>query len=115
MATTVELFNEGEALKDNGKYEEAIAKFNEALEQDEAYALAHFALGVVCGRVGKHEDAVCHAERACELEPNEPFSYTALSVTYRNASQAADNAHDNQRFIHLAEEAMARSHTVQQS
>ena len=56
-------------------------------------------------------NAVRHAERACELEPNEPFSYTALSVTYRNASQAADNAHDNQRFIHLAEEAMARSHT----
>ena len=64
---------------------------------------------MACGRVGKHEDA----ERACELEPNESFSYTALSVTYRNASQAADNAHDNQRFIHLAEEAMARSHTVQ--
>lgn len=114
MATTLELYNEGEKLKDDGQDDEAIAKFKEALDQDESYILAHLALAVCYGRVGQHESAIRHGQRAVELDPNDPFNFTALSVTFQRASQAVDNAHDNQRFIHLAEEAMARAHMLQQ-
>ena len=38
------LYNEAEALKDEGKTDEAIEKLNELLGQDEKHALAHFAL-----------------------------------------------------------------------
>ena len=110
MAELNELYNEGEKLKDAGDYEGSIAKFCEILEQDEAHGLAHFALAVSYGKVGKHEDAVKHGERAAELEPNDPFSFTALSVTYQRAYAGTQNM----EFIPKAEEAMARAHMLQQ-
>jgi len=72
MATVEELYAQGEKLKDEGRFEEAAAKFQESLQVDESYALAHFALAVVDGKLGRHEDAVRHAERAVELESPRP-------------------------------------------
>ena len=113
MPSAAELYNEAEKLKDDGKYEETIAKLKEVLEIDEGHVLSHLALAVVYGRVGQHEDAVRHGQKACELDPNDPFNFTAMSVTFQRASQAVDNAHDNQRYIQAAEEAMARAHMLQ--
>ena len=107
MATVHELYNESEKLKDDGKNEEAIAKLTELLQQDETFVLAHMALAVLYGNVGKPEDAVRHGQRACELEPAEPFNYTAMSITYRKAFQATND----QKYIQLAEEAMMKAQT----
>ena len=73
------------------------------------YALAHSALGVLCGKVGRHEDAVRHAVRVGELEPNDPFSFTAMSVIYQRAYAGTNNP----QYIQLAEDAMARSQMIQ--
>ncbi|MCY2991927.1 MAG: tetratricopeptide repeat protein [Planctomycetota bacterium] len=108
MATVEEVYAQGEKFKDEGRLEEAVAKFQESLEVDESYALAHFALAVVYGKLGRHEDAVKHGERAVELDPHDPFSYTALSVTYQRAFAGTRD----QRYIHQAEEAMARAHSM---
>jgi tetratricopeptide (TPR) repeat protein len=103
MADLHELYNEAEKLKDQGKLEEAIAKLHELLQQDDGFALAHSALAVLCGKVGRHQEAVAHARKVCELEPNDPFSFTAMSVTYQRAG-----------MIPEAEEAMARARMLQQ-
>jgi hypothetical protein len=71
--------------------------------------LAHLALAVVYGRIGEHEKAVEHGERACELEPQDPFSYTAMSVTYQRAFAGTQN----RQYIQMAENAMARAHALQ--
>jgi len=113
MATPQELYKEHEQLKFDGKHEEAIAKLNEALEQDESFVLGHLGMAKILGQVGRHDEAIKHAQRACELEPNDPFNFTAMSVTYQRASQAVDNAQDNQRYIQLAEEAMSRAHMLE--
>ena len=109
MATVEELYAQGENLKDEGRFEDAVAKFQESLQVDESYALAHFALAVVCGKLGRHEEAVRYGERAVELDPHDPFSYTALSVTYQRAFAGTRD----QQYIHKAEEAMAQSHSMQ--
>ena len=83
MADLTAMYDEADRLKDEGKYDEAIKKLNGVLAEDEHYTLAHLALAVLFGRVGKHEDAVQHAQKACELEPEEPFNFTAASVTYQ--------------------------------
>ena len=64
---------------------------------DPTYTLAHSALAVILARLKKHDEAIEHAVKVCELEPNDPFSFTALSVTYQRAGKIPE-----------AEEAMAR-------
>ncbi len=105
MPALHEIYDEADKLKDEGKLDEAVAKFEECLAQDETYVLAHAALGVVLGKLGRHDEAIQHARRVCELEPNDPFSHTQLSVIYQRAF-AGTNDH---RYIREAEDAMARS------
>ena len=113
MADLHEIYSAAEKLKDDGQDEAAVEMLCNLLQQDESFTLAHLALAVLYGRVGDHGKAIQHGDRACQLEPDEPFNFTAMSVTYQRASQAVDNADDNQRFIRLAEEAMARAHQLQ--
>ncbi|NLF71735.1 MAG: tetratricopeptide repeat protein [Candidatus Anammoximicrobium sp.] len=103
------LYDEADKLKNDGKQQEAIAKYEEILGIDESFSLAHFALAVAYGKVGDHEKAVQHGQRACQLEPNDPFSFTAMSVTYQRAFAGTRNPD----YIHLAEQAMGQAHALQ--
>ncbi len=109
MASVNALYDEADQLKDAGDLEGAVAKLNEAIAMDETYALAHTALSVVLQRLGKHAEAVEHSQRACELEPKDAFSYTALSVTYQRAYAGTNDT----SYIRLAEEAMDRSRQIE--
>lgn len=109
MATAVQLYNEADQLKADGKLEEAVAKLNEALEIDPNYALAHAGLAVALQRMGKHAEAIEHAQKTCELAPDDPFSFAAMSVTYQRAYAGTGD----QSYIPLAEEAMERSRILQ--
>jgi len=102
MPTLHELYDEGNALKEQGDLEGAVAKWQEILEQDPDYVLAHMALGVHLQKLGRNEDAIKHAVRVTELEPNDSFSFTQLSVIYQRCG-----------LIQEAEDAMAKAHAVQ--
>lgn len=110
MSDVVKLYDEADQLKDQGKLEEAAAKLREVLAIDADYALAHSALAVVLQRLGQHDDAVKHAQRVTELEPDDPFSFTALSVTFQRAYAGTNNMD----YIRLAEDAMERSRQLSQ-
>lgn len=103
MPTNEELYAEAEQLKEAGDLEGAVAKLNELITADNEFALAHSALAVYCGRLGKHEDAIKHGQEVCRIEPEDAFSFTAMSVTYQRAGRIPE-----------AEDAMARAHTIQQ-
>lgn len=109
MPTLEQMYDEADKLKEAGKHAEAIEKLQELLAQDDSYALAHSALGVLYGKVGEHEKAVQHAGRVCELEPTDAFSFTAMSVIYQRAYAGTNN----QQYIQLAEDAMARAQMLQ--
>jgi tetratricopeptide (TPR) repeat protein len=96
------LYDEADKLKDAGKLEEAAEKLNELLKNDPNYALAHSALAVVYTRLKQHDLAIQHGVKVCELEPNDAFSFTALSVTYQRAGKILE-----------AEDAMARARMLQ--
>ncbi|HWB11839.1 MAG TPA: scaffolding protein [Pirellulales bacterium] len=102
MPTNEELYSEAERLKDSGDLEGAAKKLAELLVQDPQFALAHSALAVIYGRLRRHDDAIEHALKVCELEPKDTFSFTALSVTYQRAGRIPE-----------AEEAMARARMMQ--
>jgi tetratricopeptide (TPR) repeat protein len=109
MSDPVALYDQADKLKDAGKLEEAAAKLYDALSIDLNYALAHSALAVVLQKLGRHEEAIGHARKVCEIEPDDPFSYTALSVTYQRAFAGTNNM----GYIRMAEEAMEQSRILQ--
>ncbi len=102
MSTKVERYDEAIVLKGEGKDDEALAKL-EALAKDEPdYALAHSALSVFYGKLDRLDDAVTHAQKVCELEPNDPFSFVALSMACQKVGKLTE-----------AEEAMAQARQVE--
>ncbi len=105
MTTKNELYNEADRLKDDGQFDAAIEKLNELLAIDDRYVLAHSALAVVYGKVNRHDKAIEHAVLASELEPDDSFSWAALSVTYQRAFAGTDE----HKYIQMAEDAMAKS------
>jgi Flp pilus assembly protein TadD len=102
MPSSEELYSEADKLKDSGDLEGAASKLKELLTQDPGFALAHSALAVICGRLRRHDEAIEHALKVCELEPKDTFSFTALSVTYQRAGRIPE-----------AEDAMARARMMQ--
>src|SRR5580698_11178847 len=102
MPTNEQLYDEADKLKDDGKLDEAVAKLLELVAQDPNYALAHSALAVIYGRLKRHDDAIRHGLIVCQLEPNDPFSFTAMSVTYQRAGKIPE-----------AEDAMAKARMMQ--
>lgn len=110
MSDAVQLYDEADRLKAEGNLDGAVEKLTEALSLDESYALAHSALAVVLQRLGRHDEAIAHAKRVTELEPTDPFSFTALSVTYQRAYAGTQNM----AFIRMAEDAMELSRQLSQ-
>ena len=98
MPTLDEMYDESVALKGQGDLEGAVAKLNQLLAVDPNYVLAHSALGVHLQKLGRFDDAIRHALRVTELEPQDPFSFTQLSVIYQRCGRIPE-----------AEDAMARS------
>jgi tetratricopeptide (TPR) repeat protein len=102
MSTNEELYAQAERLKDEGKLDEAANLLEQLVQQDASYALAHSALAVLYGKLKRHDEAIRHGIKVCELEPEEPFSFTAMSVTYQRAGRIPE-----------AEDAMARARMLQ--
>ncbi len=87
MATIDERYDEAIQLQESGNLDEAVGKL-EAIVADQAdHALAHTALSVYYGKQEKHDKAVEHAEKVCELEPDDPFSHMAKSIVCQKAGK----------------------------
>ena len=67
MAELHELYDAAEKLKDAGKHDQAVEKLEELLAVDDSYVLAHLALAVIYGQLGRHEDGIRHGQKACEI------------------------------------------------
>jgi len=102
MSARDERYAEAERLKDSGDLAGAVVALERLVAEDTDFALAHSALAAWCTRLERHQDAVRHARRVVELEPQDPFSYTALSVACMRAG-----------MIPEAEDALARSRMLQ--
>jgi tetratricopeptide (TPR) repeat protein len=109
MTSVDTLYQQADQLKEEGKYDEAISKLHELLAVDSNHALSHLGLAVLYGKVGQHDKAVEHGRLACAAEPNEPFNFTALSITCQRAWAGTQN----RQYIQEAEEAMAKAHMLQ--
>ncbi len=90
MPTIDELYDDAINAQQQGDLDKAIAKLHDLLAQDPGYALAHGALSVFYSKQEKYEEAIEHAQRVCELEPEDPFSFVALSLVCQKAGRIAE-------------------------
>ena len=104
--TTDEMFVAAEALRKAGKNAEACEIYEQLLAVDEKHVLTHLTLAVVYGKLGEHDKAIAIARKVCEIDGDDSFNFTALSVTYKRAFDATQDP----KYIQLAEDALAKGH-----
>jgi Flp pilus assembly protein TadD len=102
MPTASELYDEAIQLQESGKLEEAVGKLEALAAAHPDYALAHAGLSVFYGKLGRHDEAVEHARKVCELESTDPFSFMSMSLICQRAGRIGD-----------AEQALARAMELQ--
>ena len=102
MPSANELYDQAVDLRDAGDKETAVAKLKEAVEADPDHTLSHGLLARLCVDLGLFDDAMLHARRVVELEPDDAFSYTAMSVIYQRCGRIPE-----------AEEALAKARMKQ--
>jgi Tfp pilus assembly protein PilF len=93
MTTPHQLYDEATDRRDQGDEDGAIAKLEEAIAQDPNFALAHGMLAKLYADIAEADKAIAHATRVVELEPDDAFSYTALSVIYQRCGRIPEAEH----------------------
>ncbi|HET7696399.1 MAG TPA: tetratricopeptide repeat protein [Vicinamibacterales bacterium] len=84
-------FNEGVALSNEGKGDEAIAKFNEVIASMPNCVECYANIGTVQTRVRKYDEAEAAFKKAIELKPDFAEAYNGLANLY-NAQKKFDQA-----------------------
>lgn len=77
-----ELVKQGVALYDQGKYDEAVLRYNEALKQDATNTTARYELAMAYNALGRNDEAV---ELCKQLLKQEAAPQSSLYNTYGNA------------------------------
>jgi tetratricopeptide (TPR) repeat protein len=85
MPTQNEVYKEGVKLKDEGKYEEAMAKLQQAYAMDEQNTLPLHAMVQCLTELARHEEAIATGQKIITIEPDDQFSYIALSRAYQRS------------------------------
>ena len=93
MATANELYDQACELRDKGDKPAAIAKLEEAIGLDPKFAIGHGMLAKLFVDIADTDKAIFHAKKVVELEPDDTFSYTALSVIYQRCGRIPEAEH----------------------
>jgi Flp pilus assembly protein TadD len=93
MPTPHELYDQAVDLRDKADKPAAIAKLEEAVALDPGFAIGHGMLAKLYADIAEIEKAIAHAKRVVELEPDDTFSYTALSVIYQRCGRIPEAEH----------------------
>jgi tetratricopeptide (TPR) repeat protein len=85
MSDKIALYKEGVKLKDAKEFDAAIAKLKESAALDEKFTMPLHAITQIYTAQGRHEEAIATAKKIVEIEPDDQFSYIALSRAYQPA------------------------------
>ncbi|MFQ5351849.1 MAG: tetratricopeptide repeat protein [Candidatus Binatia bacterium] len=101
VSPTEQFFYEGADLHGEGKYDQALERFDRCLELDPDYADALLGKAMVYLEREQFDQAIALAKRLVELDPDDILAYTNLSMFYQRAG-----------MIEEAEEAGAKAKTL---
>jgi Tfp pilus assembly protein PilF len=77
-------FSEGAALSNAGKYDEAIAKFNEVLKEVPKCTECYVNIGSVYAQKKDYAQAEATLKKALEMDPNSVDAYNLLATVYND-------------------------------
>ncbi len=106
MSEGLEHYKQGLSHFGQNEFVEAIECYNRALEGDPDWVDVLHALAMAQMNSGDGEAAVATGKRVVELDPNDAFAHTSLSIFYMRLSNDAEKAGDEaeaRRLIELAE------------
>lgn len=83
MSDKIEHYKAGLKLFGADKYTEAIAEYQLALAIEPDWEDGLHALAMAYMSAGKFDDAITTGKRILELNPNDPFVHTSLSMFYQ--------------------------------
>lgn len=86
MADKYDLYDQAVDLVAEGKMDDAVARYREAIALDADFADGWQGLALALNQMGRHPEAIEAAKRLCELTPDDVLAHTTLSRIY----QAAD-------------------------
>ena len=92
MPTANELYDLAVELRDQGDKPGAVSKLEEAIHLDTSFAIGHGMLAKLYADLAESDKAILHAKKVVELEPDDAFSYTALSVIYQRCGHPRSRA-----------------------
>ena len=81
------LVKQGITLNDAGKYDEAIAKYNEAIKADANYSTAYYEMGYTLFSTGKGKNALPYLEKVLKLDPKSGGAYDMMGSIYDDDKQ----------------------------
>lgn len=93
MSTPYELYDQAIELRDHGDKPGAAAKVEEAVAIDPGFAIGHGLLAKLYVDLAETDKAIDHAKKVVELEPDDTFSYTALSIIYQRCGRIPEAEH----------------------
>jgi tetratricopeptide (TPR) repeat protein len=90
MDTAPDLYDRGVDLFSEGKYDEAIAAYQQALALDRGFVDALHGLAMAYAEKGDFSSAIETAKRITEAAPDDPLGYTSLSILYQRGGQVPE-------------------------
>ena len=80
MSEALNHYKQGLGLFGQGKFEEAIASFQQALASRPQWAEALHALATAQSKAGDQDSALATIEKVIALDPEDPLGYTSQSI-----------------------------------
>jgi Flp pilus assembly protein TadD len=93
MSTPYELYDQAIELRDKADKAGAVAKLMEAVTVDPKFAIGHGLLAKLYVDLADLDKAIDHAKAVVEIEPDDVFSYTALSIIYQRCGKIPEAEH----------------------
>jgi len=90
MPSKEDLFDRAVDLVADGKLEEAVALYREAIALDPEYADAWQGLALALNDLGQHARAIEAGKKLCELTPDDVLAHTTLSRLYQAAGMVPE-------------------------
>jgi tetratricopeptide (TPR) repeat protein len=95
-------FEAGVALSNEGKYDEAVAKFNEVIAQVPKCAECYSNIGAVYMRKKDFDQAEAAYKKAIEIDPNSADAYSGLATVYNSQKKFEEAAEASAQAMKLA-------------